>query len=111
MMQDYSRIANLLGGSGVDPKKRKEIMKMVEKIFNMYGEECAANEKLRDAISELNRKKKELERQLAEAVTGKQDFKKYARLVESKSYEKLEKIREILTEEDFDWEDFYGEDN
>jgi hypothetical protein len=30
--------------------------------------------------------------------------------VESKSYEKLEKIIEIVKEE-FDWEEFYGEDN
>lgn len=110
MTQDYSRIANLLGGSGVDPKKRKEILKMVERISNLYSEEYATNKRLRDVISELSKKKQELEKQLAEAVTGERDFQKYAYLVESESYKKLEKIREILAEEDFDWEKFYGED-
>lgn len=110
MMQDYSRIANLLGGSGVDPKKRKEILKMVERLCNMYQDADSRATKNAIAYQELLNRNRELEKKLAEAVTGKPDFGKYAYLVESDSYKKLEKIREIV-KEDFDWEEFYGEDN
>lgn len=110
MMQDYSRIANLLGGSGVDPQKRKEIIKMVERLCNMYQEADSRATKTAIQYQELLNRNRELEKKLAEAVTGKPDFSKYAYLVESESYKKLEQIREIVRE-DFDWEEFYGEDN
>lgn len=110
MMQDYSRIANLFGGSGVDPKKRKEILKMVERLCNMYQDADSRATKTARQYQELLNRNRDLEKKLAEAVTGKPDFGKYAYLVESESYKKLEKIREIV-KEDFDWEEFYGEDN
>ena len=110
MMQDYSRIANLLGGSGVDPQKRKEIIKMVERLCNMYQEADSRATKNAKVYQELLNRNRDLEKKLAEAVTGKPDFSKYAYLVESESYKKLEQIREIVRE-DFDWEEFYGEDN
>ena len=109
-MQDYSRIANLLGGSGVDPKKRKEILKMVERLCSMYQDADSRATKNAMAYQELLNRNRELEKKLAEAVTGKPDFGKYAYLVESDSYKKLEQIREIVRQ-DTDWEEFYGEDN
>ena len=109
-MQDYSRIANLLGGSGVDPKKRKEILKMVERLCSMYQDADSRATKNAMAYQEILNRNRELEKKLAEAVTGKPDFGKYAYLVESDSYKKLEQIREIVRQ-DTDWEEFYGEDN
>ena len=110
-MQDYSRIANLLGGSGVDPQKRKEIIKMVERLCNMYQDADSRATKNAMANQELLNRNRELEKKLAEAVTGNSDFSKYAYLVESESYKKLEKIRKILEPnvDDYDYED-WGED-
>lgn len=111
MMQDYSHIANLLGGSGVDPQKRKEIIKMVERLCNMYQDADSHAKKNAKAYQELLNRNRDLEKRLAEAVTEKPDFSKYAYLVESESYKKLEKIRKILEPDadDYDYED-YGED-
>lgn len=110
-MKEYSQIANLLGGSGVDIKKRKEILQIVRSLCEMYehaDESWMRNVEENQKLIERNR---ELEKKLAEAVTGKPDFSKYAYLVESESYKKLEKIREILgTDSDaYDYED-WGDD-
>lgn len=111
MLKEYSQIANLLGGSGVDIKKRKEIIRIVEKLCDMYEH---ANESWMRNVEEnqkLIERNSELEKKLAEVVTGKPDFGKYAYLVESESYKKLEKIREILEPDadDYDYED-WGDD-
>lgn len=110
-MKEYSQIANLLGGSGVDIKKRKEIIRIVERLCKMYQEEKGYAERTAEVNRELSDRNNELEKKLAEAVTGKPDFGKYAYLVESESYKKLEKIREILEPDAsaYDYED-YGED-
>ncbi len=95
-MKEYSQIANLLGGSGVDIKKRKEILQIVKNLCEMYehaDESWTRNVEENQKLIERNH---ELEKKLAEAITGKPDFGKYAYLVESESYKKLEKIREIL---------------
>lgn len=110
MMQDYSRIANLLGGSGVDPKKRKEIIKIVERLCKMYEHADESWTKTVEENQKLIERNRDLEKKLTEAVTGKPDFGKYAYLVESDSYKKLEQIRDIVRQ-DTDWEEFYGEDN
>ena len=111
MMKMYSQIANLLGGSGVDPHKRKEIIRMVEKLCNMYKHADESWEKTLEENQKLIERNRELEKKLAEAVTGKSDFSKYAYLVESESYKKLEKTREILEPDadDYDYED-WGDD-
>ena len=109
MMKMYSQIANLLGGSSVDPQKRKEIIKMVERLCNMYQDADSRATKNAMMYQELLSRNRDLEKKLAEAVTGKPDFSKYTYLVESESYKKLEKIREIV-KEDFDREEFYGDD-
>lgn len=110
-MKEYSQIANLLGGSGVDIKKRKEIIRIVERLCKMYQEEKGYSERTTKINQELSDQNRELKKQLAEAITGKPDFGKYAYLVESESYKKLEKIREILESDDdsCDYED-YGDD-
>lgn len=110
-MKEYSQIANLLGGSGVDIKKRKEILQIVKNLCRMYehaDESWMRNVEENQKLIERNR---ELEKKLAEAVTGKPDFGKYAYLVESESYKKLEKIREILEpdSDSYDYED-WGDD-
>lgn len=111
MLKEYSQIANLLGGSGVEPHKRKEIIRMVEKLCNMYEHADESWTKTVEENQKLIERNRELEKKLAEAVTGKPDFGKYAYLVESDSYKKLEKIREILESDadSYDYED-YGED-
>ena len=109
-MKEYSQIANLLGGSGVDIKKRKEIIRIVERLCKMYQEEKGYAERTTEINQKLSDRNRELEKKLSEAVTGKPDFSKYAYLVESESYKKLEQIREIVRK-DTDWEEFYGEDN
>ena len=111
MMKMYSQIANLLGGSGVDPHKRKEIIKMVERLCNMYEEADSRATKTAREYQGLVKRNRELEKKIAESVTGKSDFSKYAYLVESESYKKLEKIREILEPDadDYDYED-WGDD-
>ena len=107
--KEYSQIANLLGGSGVDIKKRKEIIRIVERLCDMYDEEKGYAERIAKINQELYDRNSELEKKLAEAVTGKPDFGKYAYLVESESYKKLEKIREILEHDAYDYED-WGDD-
>ena len=110
-MKEYSQIANLLGGSGIDPHKRKEIIKMVERLCGMYEHADKSWTKTVEENQKLIERNRELEKKLSEVVTGKPDFGKYAYLVESESYKKLEKIREILEPDadDYDYED-YGED-
>ena len=111
MMKMYSQIANLLGGSGVDPHKRKEILKMVERLCNMYEHADESWTKTAEENQKLIGRNRELEKKLAEVVTGNPDFSKYSYLLESKSYKKLEKIREILESDanDHDYED-WGDD-
>ena len=110
-MKEYSQIANLLGGSGVDIKKRKEILQIVRNLCKMYDEEKDYSERTTKINQELSDRNRELEKKLAEAVTGKPDFGNYAYLVESESYKKLEKIREILEPDSdaYDYED-WGDD-
>lgn len=111
MLKEYSQIANLLGGSGVDPHKRKEILQMVKRLCRIYDEEKGYAERMTEINLELSNLNRELEKKLAEAVTGKPDFNKYAYLVESESHKKLEKIREILSSnsDSYDYED-WGDD-
>lgn len=110
-MKEYSQIANLLGGSGVDIKKRKEILQIVKSLCKMYDHADESWTKTVEENQKLMERNRELEKKLSEAVTGKPDFGKYAYLVESESYKKLEQIREILeTNADaYDYED-YGDD-
>lgn len=110
-MKEYSQIANLLGGSGVDIKKRKEILQIVKSLCKMYDHADESWTKTVNENQKLMERNRELEKKLSEAVTGKPDFGKYAYLVESESYKKLEQIREILeTNADaYDYED-YGDD-
>ena len=110
-MKEYSQIANLLGGSGVDIKKRKEILQIVKNICEMCDHADKYWTKAVEENEKLIERNRELEKKLAEAVTGKPDFDKYAYIVESESYKKLEKIREILEpdSDSYDYED-WGED-
>lgn len=107
-MKEYSQIANLLGGSGVDIKKRKEILQIVKSLCKMYDHADESWTKTVEENQKLMERNRELEKQLAEEVTGKPDFGKYAYLVESESYKKLEKIREILEPDSdaYDYEDW-----
>lgn len=107
-MKEYSQIANLLGGSGVDIKKRKEILQIVKSLCQMYDHADESWTKTVNENQKLMERNRELEKQLAESVTGKPDFGKYAYLVESESYKKLEKIREILEPDadSYDYEDW-----
>ena len=110
-MKEYSQIANLLGGSGVDIKKRKEILQIVKSLCQMYDHADESWTKTIEENQKLIERNRELEKKLSEAVTGKPDFGKYAYLVESESYKKLEKIREILepNADSYDYED-WGDD-
>lgn len=110
-MKEYSQIANLLGGSGVDSHKRKEILQIVKNLCRMYDHADNSWTRTVEENQKLIERNRELEKKLAEAVAGKPDFSKYAYLVESESYKKLEKIREILEpdSDSYDYED-WGDD-
>lgn len=110
-MKEYSQIANLLGGSGVDSNKRKEILQIVKNLCRMYDHADNSWTRTVEENQKLIERNRELEKKLAEAVTGKPDFSKYAYLVESESHKKLEKIKDILEHDSdsYDYED-YGED-
>lgn len=109
-MDSRSKLANILGKSHIDRLFRKDILDMFERVERRLEEAERLNDSYSKTVIKLQDENFQLKKNLAEAVTGKPDFGKYAYLVESESYKKLEKIREIL-ENDADsygyedWED------
>lgn len=81
---------------------------MVERLCDMYEHADNSWTRTVEENQKLIERNRELEKKLAEAVTGKPDFSKYAYLVESESYKKLEKIGEILEpdSDSYDYEDW-----
>lgn len=110
MSKIYSQVANLLGKSGADSHSRKEILNLIKHFDSLKGFTEDENQRLRETVISLQDKVYHLEQDLATAVTGSKNFDKFAYLVNSESYKKLEKIKEIL-DEGTDWEEFYGEDS
>ena len=111
-MSQYSRsqLANILGKSHIDKKFRKDILDMFERVERKLEEAERLNDSYSETVIKLQDENYQLKKQLAEAVTGKPNFGRFAYLVESDSLKKLEQIREIVRQ-DTDWEEFYGEDN
>lgn len=111
-MSQYSRsqLANILGKSHIDKQFRKDILDMFERVDCRLQEAEQSNKRYSETVIKLQDENYQLKKQLAEAVTGKPDFGRFAYLVESDSLKKLEQIREIV-KPDFDWEDFMGEDS
>ena len=105
-----SRLANILGKSHIDKQFRKDILDMFAIVDRRLEEAERLNKSYSETVTKLQEENYQLKKQLAEAVTGKPDFGKFAYLVESNSLKKLEQIREIVRQ-DTDWEEFYGEDN
>ena len=112
-MSQYSRsqLANILGKSHIDKQFRKDILDMFERIDRRLEDAERLNDSYSETVIKLQEENYQLKKQLAEVVTGKPDFGKYAYLVESESYKKLEKIREILEPDAdaYDYED-WGDD-
>ena len=111
-MSQYSRsqLANILGKSHIEKQFRKDILDMFERVDRRLEEAERLNDSYSETVIKLQDENYQLKKQLAEVVTGKPDYSKFAYLVESDSYKKLEQIREIV-KPDFDWEDFMGEDS
>ncbi len=109
-MSQYSRsqLANILGKSHIDRMFRKDILDMFEIVERRLEEAERLNNSYSETVIKLQDENYELKKKLAEVVTGKPDFGKYAYLVESESYKKLEKIREILEPDadSYDYEDW-----
>lgn len=105
-----SRLANILGKSHIDKQFRKDILEMFERVDRRLQEAELLNDSFAETVIKLQDENYQLKKQLAEVVTGKPDYSKFAYLVESDSYKKLEQIREVV-KQDTDWEEFYGEDN
>lgn len=110
-MSQYGRsqLANILGKSHIDRMFRKDILDMFEIVERRLEEAERLNDSYSETVIKLQDENYDLKKKLAETVTGNPDFGKYAYLVESESYKKLEKIREILSSDSYDYED-YGED-
>ena len=106
-----SRLANILGKSHIDKQFRKDILDMFERVERRLEEAERLNDSYSETVIKLQDENYQLKKHLAETVTGKPDFGKYAYLVESESYKKLEKIREILEPDAdaYDYED-WGDD-
>lgn len=109
-MDSRSRLANILGKSHIDKQFRKDILDMFERVERKLEEAERLNDSYSETVIKLQDENYQLKKQLAETVTGKPDFGKYAYLVESESHKKLEKIKEILEFDsdayDYDdWED------
>lgn len=109
-MDSRSRLANILGKSHIDRQFRRDILDMFERVERRLKEAERLNDSYSKTVIMLQDENFQLKKNLAEAVTGKPDFGKYAYLVKSESYKKLEKIREILENDadsyDYgDWED------
>ena len=111
-MNEYSRsrLANILGKSHIDKQFRKDILDMFERVDHRLEEAKQSNQRYSETVIKLQDENYQLRKQLAEAVTGKPDFGRFAYLVESDSLKKLEQIREIVSHED-NWEDYMGEDS
>lgn len=110
MVDKYSRVSNLLGDPNFDKAKRKQILQIFADMEKQIEDLTEENNRLSKQYIAMISRVTELEKSLAEAITGKPDFNRYSYFVESNSRNKLERIKEIL-EEDFDWEEFYGDDN
>ena len=90
-MDNRSRLANILGKSHIDKQFRKDILDMFERVERKLEEAERLNDSYSETVIKLQDENYQLKKHLAETVTGKPDFGKYAYLVESESYKKLEK--------------------
>lgn len=109
-MDRRSRLANILGKSNIDKQFRKDILDMFERVDRRLEDAERLNDSYSETVIKLQDENYQLKKQLAEVVTGKPDYSKFAYLVESDSYKKLEQIREIVERRD-NWEDYMGEDS
>ena len=94
-----SRLANILGKSHIDRMFRKDILDMFERVERRLEEAERLNDSYSETVIKLQDENYDLKKKLAEAVTENPNFGKYAYLLESESFKKLEKIREILCED------------